>query len=99
RIVAEETTREFSRDKMCRRWLSRQNIEYALAVSHAAAGGNLSAEHNLLAIIMQAGTIKKQPFFIRLLNRPTRKAARDFLHVFLGIAAVHAQRMQLHQLA
>ena len=51
---------------MRRRWLSRQNVEHALAVSQAAAGGNLVTEHDLLTVIMQAGTIKKHPFFIRL---------------------------------
>ena len=32
-------------------------------------------------------------------DRPTREAARDFLHVLLGIAAIDAQRVQLHQFA
>src|SRR5438128_7611074 len=48
---------------------------------------------------MKSGTINKQSLLVRFLNRPTRKATRDFLHVLLRITAVDAERMQLHQLA
>ena len=48
---------------------------------------------------MQSGTIKKQTLLVWLLNCPSRKATRDFLHVFLRVTAVDAERVQLHQLA
>ena len=32
-------------------------------------------------------------------DRPSRKAARNFLHVLLGVAAIDAERVQLHQFA
>src|SRR5262245_29045565 len=35
----------------------------------------------------------------RLENRPTGKATRDFLNVFLCVTAINTQRMQLHQFA
>ena len=35
----------------------------------------------------------------RLIDGPSREDARHFLHVLLRVAAVHAERVQLHQLA
>src|SRR5207248_7554144 len=32
-------------------------------------------------------------------DRPSRKAARNFLHVFLRVATVYTERVQLHQFA
>ena len=57
------------------------------------------AQNDLFALIVQARPVKKQPLLIWLLNRPTGEATRDLLHVFLRVAAVHAHRVQLHQLA
>ena len=36
---------------------------------------------------------------LRAIDRPARQDARDFDHVLLRVAAVHAERVQLHQLA
>ena len=35
----------------------------------------------------------------RLEDGPTGKAARDFLHIFLRVTTIDAERVQLHQLA
>ena len=76
-----------------------QNVEHALAVRNATARQDLVTENDFFAIVVQAGPVKKQSLFIRLLNRPSGKAARDFLNIFLRVAAVNAHRVQLHQLA
>src|SRR5438874_10686266 len=76
-----------------------QYIQHPLAVSDTTAGQNFVTEHEFLAVVMQSGAIKKQTLLVWLLDGPSRKAARDFLHVLLRVAAVNAERVQLHQLA
>src|SRR5258706_529932 len=36
---------------------------------------------------------------LRLLQAPSGKDARHLAHILLGVAAIHAERMQLHQLS
>src|SRR5260370_41586139 len=78
--------------------MRRQNVQHSLAVGDAATGKNSVTEYDLFTVIVQTGTAEKQSLLVRLLNRPSGKATRDLLNVILRVAAVHTQRMQLHQL-
>ncbi len=55
------------------------------------------AEDDLRTVVMLLGMESELAGL--LVNRPARKAARDFLHVLLSVAAIDAERMQLHDLA
>ena len=56
-------------------------------------------EHDLVSRLMHALFEGEPSALLRLLQRPAGEHARDFGHIFLCIASVHAQRMQLHQFA
>src|SRR5215468_11064841 len=57
------------------------------------------SEYDFRIRIMQAVVELEFRILARLFNRPSGEAARDFRYIFLCVAAVHAERVQLHQLA
>src|SRR5215813_12801646 len=57
------------------------------------------AENDLFLSIVSSRIELKLGVLERIVNRPTRKSARYRNHILLGIASVHAQRVQFHQLA
>ena len=61
--------------------------------------GIVHAQHGLLAFIVHAVVVKEIAALARLANGPAREAARHFRDVLLRVAAVDAERVQLHQLA
>src|SRR6202011_6088939 len=63
------------------------------------AGGNAATQDGFFAAVMNPWLKIKTSLAARLANGPTGKAPRDFLHVSLGVAAIHAEGVQLHQLA
>ena len=65
----------------------------------AAAGLDPVAEHQLLAAVVQARVEDVAAALARIADRPAGERARDLGHVLLRVAAVDAQRVQLHQLA
>src|SRR6266567_8431676 len=99
RIVADETARQFRRDKPSGSRMCRQNVEHTFAIPNASARKKLVAEHSLLAVIVQTGTVQEQSFLVWFLNGPAGETARNFLHVLLRVSAIHAHRVQLHQFA
>src|SRR5215204_5133514 len=92
-----------------------QDIEHSQSIFNAATGGDLLAQHYFFAVIVRAGIeeeragVSPSGFAHQcvhgsataawLKDGPTGEATRYFLHVFLYIAAVNAERMQFHQLA
>ena len=81
------------------RGMMRQDVDHLQPVLLAAARGNLVAQHDLLAgIVHEAG---EHEFGLRvgLPDGPAGEAARHRDHVLLGVAAVHAERVQFHHLA
>ena len=79
----------------------RENVQDHQAVFHTAARRNLVAEHRLLAVVVQARIeVRLSGFAIvhaerrasatRSIDRPTREAACDFLHVLLRVAAINS---------
>ncbi len=77
----------------------RQYIQNFDPVAHAAAPGNGNAKHVLLTFVVKFVVVFERPAALWLPDRPSGEATGDFGHVFLGIAAVNAQRVQLHQFA
>jgi hypothetical protein len=99
RIVGDEALRQLLGNEVRRGRMPRQNIQHLLAVFDAAAGRDHVAQHDLLALVVQLVVVEEAAAFTRLLNAPAGEAARHFGDVFLRVAAVHAERVQLHQLA
>src|SRR5688500_7906228 len=74
------------------------DVEHTLAVFDAAAGLDGLAEHLLLAAVMQRRH-EPESTILSVRQRPPGERTRDFDDVLLGVAAVDANRVQLHQLA
>ena len=76
----------------------REDIDRLKAILLAAARGDFVAEHGLLAEVVHER--REHEFGIgRVANRPAGEAARHRDHVVLRIAALDAERVQLHHLA
>ena len=76
-----------------------EDVEHLLAVALTAARLDRVAEHQLRAGVVHARLEDEPAAEARILDRPAGQGPRDFLHVLLRVAAVHAERVQLHQLA
>ena len=74
-------------------------IEHLFRVPDTAAGRDPGAEDDFLSVVVLYRIVVKNAFVIRLADRPTGEAAGDLLNVFLRIAAVNPERVQLHQFA
>ena len=99
RIVLHEVARQLGGDEPRRGRMPHQDVDDALAVALAAARRNRVAEHALAARIVGARPEEIRAALARLIDGPAGEAARHFGDVLLGVAAVHAERVQLHQLA
>src|SRR5439155_10649761 len=71
----------------------------SLAVVRAAARGYPQAEDGLLAAVVHERTEDEARGVARTVDRPARERARHLGDVLLRVAAVDAERVQLHQLA
>src|SRR5205085_759422 len=112
RFVRDEVAAQLRRDELGGRGVRDEYVQDLLAVLHASAARNLLAEHNLLAVVVEArreeegagaavlsGVVAVDAAAARLVDSPAGERARNLLHVLLRVAAVNAQRVQLHQLA
>ena len=77
-----------------------QNVEHFQPIFLAPAGGNGHAQHHLLAFIVDSG-VELEPAAgpKAVLDGPTGEAAGHGDDIFLRVTAVHAERVQLEQLA
>ena len=99
RIIGDEVARDFERKMMRRVGIARQHLEHFFAVLHPA-GINLVAQHHLrLSDRASRSSNQNSRIAPRLCDGPAGEAARHFDHVLLRVAAVDAERVQLHQLA
>src|SRR5690348_5824026 len=73
-----------------------KNVEHLLAVIDAAARLDLVSEYDLLTGVVQRRDELKSAVTI---DGPAGERAGDVDHVLLRVAAVHAERVQLEQLA
>src|SRR6185369_15316334 len=113
--VSHKMTHELGRYELRRRGMMGQDVEHCQPVFNSTACGDLVTEYGLLAVIVYARVKEERPGVsttgfthhrihgsataARLKDGPTGEAARHFLHVFLRVAAIDAESMQLHQLA
>src|SRR6516164_9420882 len=74
-----------------------ENVEHLLTVLFAVARGNSDAQYDLFAIVVQPRIENEFGVALRLVDGPAGEAARYFDDVLLRVAAVHAERVQLHQ--
>src|SRR5439155_15636030 len=70
-----------------------------LAVVAPAAGLDLVSEHDLRSGIVHPRLEPESAALPRIRDRPARETPRDVDDVVLRVAAVDAERVQLHQLA
>ena len=61
--------------------------------------GNGDAENGLFPFVVSPVVVGERPALIRLVDGPAGEAARHFDDILLRVAAVHAEGVQLHQLA
>ena len=79
--------------------MTRELVEHLFPVLDAASGLERVAEHPLDAAIVGLLVEDEAARLARLPQRPSRERARDVDDVLLRVAAVDAERVQLHQLA
>src|SRR5215831_11745955 len=75
-----------------------KDINHLKGVLLAATCRNPTSEYPLLTEVVHERREDK-PGILGIRNRPAGKTARDRDYIVLGIAAVHTQRVQLHDLA
>src|SRR6185436_12432590 len=73
------------------------HVEHFLAFLHAATSGELASENDLLVRIVDRRI--ELELAAGALERPAGERARNVDHVLLGVPAVHAEGVELHQLA
>src|SRR6185369_7510127 len=92
-----------------------KDVEHHQSVLDSTAAWDLVTENNLLAVVMRTCIeeecsgipsravahycVERRGAAARLKDGPTSEAPRNFLHVFLSVATVDTERVQLHQLA
>ena len=79
--------------------MTRDDVEHLLAVLLAAAGAQRVPEHHFRLGVVHPFAENEPAARARIVERPTGEGARDGDDVLLRVAAVHAQRVQLEQLA
>src|SRR5579871_6048601 len=79
--------------------MMRHDIEHFLSILHTTASRDRHTEHYFLSVVMEPWIEREGAAALRLIDRPTGEAARYFGDIFLRIAAIHAQRVKLQQLA
>src|SRR5579884_1358034 len=82
---------------MSRRGMAGDEVEDHFAVTDSAPCGNVVAEDGLFAIVVPLGAELEMAGLEA--DSPAGETAGDFLHVFLRVPAVHAQRVQLEDFA
>src|SRR6266481_7019258 len=78
--------------------MMRQNVQHLQAVLDAAARGDLDAEHDFRSAVVHALPEDKTGALAGSADAPAGEATRHFSDIVLRITAVHAERVQLHQL-
>jgi hypothetical protein len=97
--VRDEAPHQLRRDEARGRRVAREDLDHALAVVTPAAGRDPLTEHDFLAAVVHARPEDEVPVGLRPVDRPAGERAGDLGDVLLCVAAVHAERVQLHQLA
>src|SRR5262249_30863676 len=99
RRVGHKPAHELRRDECRGGGRSGEEVEHLLAVILAAAGPDVVPEDDLLSFVVEPRLEPERAAVAWLIDRPAGERARDIDDVGLRVAAVHAERVQLHQLA
>ena len=98
RSVADEADCQLLRQEVRRRGIHGQHVQHGEAFLLAVAVDGL-AEDNLVAGLVAAVHVKKFAAVAGIIHGPTGKDLRDLGNVVLGVAAVDAEGVELHQFA
>ena len=79
--------------------MAGQDLENLLAIMQAASRLYRMAKYHLGPIVVKTGLEPEAPAAARSVDRPSREGTGDLRDVLLRVAAVYAERMQLHQFA
>src|SRR5579884_528466 len=94
-IVGNKAHGQLARNELSGGRMMRQNIEHPVAFLFAALI-NLIAQNIFRTGLMSAFIEAEAAAKLRLFNAPARKDFGQLGYVFLGVAAVNSQRVQLH---
>src|SRR6185295_15378986 len=110
-----EMAHQFCSDVLRRRRMARKDVEHRQTIFDSTACGNLVTQNCLLAVIVRAVVEEERSCIstscfshhrihcrataARLEDGPTSKTTSYFLHVFLRVATLDAECVELHQLA
>src|SRR5687767_4124851 len=76
-----------------------ENIDHLECIFLASASGDLHAKYGFFALIVHEGVKLEAAATARIPYGPAGEASGDFSDVLLRVAAIHTERVQLHQLA
>ena len=99
RIIVHESLAQFAAHMVHRGGVVGQELEQADAFVYAVARRKPYTQHLFFPRVMGPVVELEPPSLLGTLDAPAREDARDVDHILLGIAAVHAQRVELEQLA
>ena len=98
RIVAHKADGQLARKELRRGRPHGQHVQQ-LAALHLAVLFDLCAQHRFRSALVALRREYKVSAELRPIDGPAGQHARHLRHVGLRVAAIHAQRMQFHQLA
>src|SRR5688572_18796751 len=96
RLIGDKAARQLGGDEPCRRRMAHKQIDDFHAVFYSAPRRDACSKHRFCALIVQPGLETKLSVATRSDQGPPGKATRHLVNVLLGIAAVDAERVQLH---
>ena len=98
RVIGDETTGEFGGDKSRSGWMRDQHLDDLLRF-RLTRRLDRKTQNIFLARVMQVfleDKIAKPKMFLDI---PARETTREFHHILLSVAAVHAEGVKFHQFA
>src|SRR5215813_1207082 len=98
RIIGDEAAGQFRGDELCSARVVDQQVADFFAVLHAASMDFL-AKNELRAGIVKAIVEFEFGMLARFLDSPSGEAAGHFGNIFLGITAIDAEGVKLHEFA
>ncbi len=96
RLVADEAAAQLASDKARRGRMPHQHVDGLKPFLYAATCRERHPQKGLFAVVVNIGFPAKVVVVVR--QRPAGENARQGHHVVLGVAAIHTQGVQFHQL-
>ena len=99
RLVGDEPLRELEGNVMRGGRMPREQVERAFAFFESLPAGNFVPSSTFVAGVVHLRPEDELPARLRPIDRPARQDPRELDDVLLRVAAVDAERVELHQLA